>query len=261
MRLVLLLIITISVASAQEAPSTAPLRTSPWFNAQAIDFAAITATPPAMGSALDRQDIRAVLLAQRTRTSAQIKQAQADDKEEDIFIFASILGAHFTAAELPITAAFSHHLREASAVINPPLKLRFGRPRPFVAFTRVHPVCVKTASNSFPSGHAMVATLEGLALTQIVPERSPEILRRLDQYTHNRVVCGVHYPSDVAASRIVATSLFGLIAASPSFQEELEASGAEIRSHEALSGRSTEPALPQDRMANKTVIIGQHATK
>jgi acid phosphatase (class A) len=237
-RLILLLLVATSVAGAQPAAPTKPARTSPWFNAQTIDFVALTPAPPAPGSEPDRQDMKEVLLAQRTRTSAQIQQAQADDKQEDIFIFASILGPKFNAAELPLTAALSQHLRDASAIVNPPLKLRFGRPRPFVASTQVHPVCEKTASNSFPSGHSMVGTLEALALTQILPERSPEVLHRLDQYTHNRVVCGVHYPSDIASSRIIASSLFGLIAASPAFQSELASARTEIRNHLGLPASS-----------------------
>ena len=189
--------------------------------------------------------MKEVLLAQRTRTSAEIQRAQADDKEEDIFIFASVLGTNFNAAELPLTAALSQHLRDASAVINPPLKLHFARPRPFVASTQVHPVCEKTATNSFPSGHSMVGTLEALALTQIVPERSPEILHRLDQYTRSRVVCGVHYPSDVDASRTISSVLFGVIAASPAFQKELAAAREEVRKRLTLSAGAIAPVPAQ----------------
>jgi acid phosphatase (class A) len=233
--LILLLLLSTSVAGAQQASPAKPARTSPWFDAQTIDFIALTPAPPAPGSERDLQDMKDVLLAQRTRTPSQIQQAQADDKEEDMFVFASILGPKFNAAELPRTAAFSQHLREASGVINNPLKIRFGRPRPFVTSAEVHPVCEKTSSNSYPSGHSMVGTLEALALTQIAPERSPEILHRLDQYAQNRVVCGVHFPSDVAASRLIASSLYGLIAASPAFQTELASARAEVRSHLHLS--------------------------
>ena len=235
MRFIPFLLVATAVAGAQQVAPPASPRVIPWFNPQAIDFVALTPSPPAPGSELDQRDMTEVLLVQRTRTFAEIKQAQADDKEEDIFIFAPVLGPKFNAAGLPLTAAFSLHLRAASAIINPPLKLRFGRLRPFLASTEVHPVCEKTATNSFPSGHAMVGTLEALALTQIVPERSAEVLRRLDQYTHNRVVCGVHYPSDVAASRVISSSLFGLIAASPAFQRELAAAKAEVRNHLNLS--------------------------
>ncbi|SEC37321.1 phosphatase PAP2 family protein [Terriglobus roseus] len=243
MRLNLFFFFVMAAAGAQQISPAPVERTSPWFNARTIDFVAATPAPPAAGSKLDRQDMREVLLAQRNRTTAEIQQAQADDKEEDIFIFAPVLGAKFNATELPLTAAFSQHLRGASAVINRPLKLRFGRPRPFIASAQVHPVCEKTSSNSFPSGHAMVGTLEALALTQIVPERSAKILHRLDQYTHNRVTCGVHYPSDVDASRTIASALFGLIAASPVFQEELASARAEVRNHLALPERSTDHAM------------------
>ncbi len=239
MRLTALLLLTATIAGAkQTAPAGLP-RSSPWFNPQSINFAALAPAPPAPGSTRDKQDMEDVLRAQRTRTAAQVHQAQADDKEEDIFIFASILGPKFNAIDLPLTAALSQHLRDASAVVNPPLKVCFARPRPFVASTAVHPVCEKTASNSFPSGHSMVGTLEGLALTQIVPEHSAEILARLDGYAQNRVVCGVHYPSDVAASRVISTSLFGLIAASPAFQKELAAARVEVRNQLSLPANPT----------------------
>ncbi|HEV2645814.1 MAG TPA: hypothetical protein VGU46_05550 [Acidobacteriaceae bacterium] len=132
MRLILLLLFTTSVAGAQQVAVTKVARTSPWFNAQTINFVALTPAPPASGSRLDQQDMQVVLLAQRTRTSSQIQQAQADDKEEDIFIFESILGPKFNAAELPFTTALSQDLRDASAIVNPSLKLRFGRRGPFL---------------------------------------------------------------------------------------------------------------------------------
>lgn len=263
MRIFTLCLLAAAVAGAQQVPSPKPPRSSPWFNAQSIDFAALTPAPPAAGSVLDRQDMQAVLQAQRTRSAAQIQQAQADDKEEDIFIFASILGPQFNAAALPRTTALSQHLREASSVINPSLKLRFDRPRPFTASAQVHPVCEKTGSNSFPSGHGMVGTLEALALTQIVPERSLEIFQRLDRYMHNRVVCGVHYPSDLAASRILSSSLFGLIAASPAFQQELAAAKTEVRDRLGLQAGSAPPrnSPAGNYLANNTILIVRHAEK
>ncbi len=261
MRLLVSFFITATMAGAQQFAPTAPAPTSPWFNAHTVDFIALTPSPPAAGSQADRQDMDNVLHLQQSRTPAQVQQAQADDKEEDMFVFASVLGPKFSAAELPLTKTLSDHLRNASAVINPSLKLHFGRPRPFVASSQVHPVCEKTASESFPSGHAMVGTLEALALTQIVPERSPGILQRLDEYTGNRVVCGVHYPSDVAASRIVGSSLFGLIAASPVFQEEIAEAKAELRGHLGLHEDPSPSAPAQNHLANNTVLIVRHAEK
>ncbi len=76
---------------------------------------------------------------------------------------------------------------------------------------------------SYLSGHTMVGDLTGLALTQMVPERSAAILARAQQYGQHRVVCGVHYPTDVEASHLIALAMFGAIAASPKFQAGLAA--------------------------------------
>lgn len=171
---------------------------------------------------------------QSSRTSAQIKAAQRDDREESIFAIGSVLGPRFVASSLPLTATLSQHLREESAVVNPPLKLAFNRPRPFVADATVIPVCARAATNSYPSGHTMVGYLEAFALTQMLPEKTDLILQRAHEYAHNRVICGVHYPSDLEASRIIAAALFGALAVSPRFKEELAAAKAEVRKQLAL---------------------------
>jgi acid phosphatase (class A) len=43
--------------------------------------------------------------------------------------------------------------------------------------------------------------LEALVLIMMVPENRDAILTRADDYAHSRVVCGVHYPTDVEASK------------------------------------------------------------
>jgi len=60
-------------------------------------------------------------------------------------------------------------------------------------------------------------------MAQIVPEKKQEILERADDYAHDRVVCGVHYPTDTEASRRMAYAIFGDMMASSRFQGELAA--------------------------------------
>ncbi len=74
--------------------------------------------------------------------------------------------------------------------------------------------------------------------TEIVPEKHDLILRRADQYAHNRVVCGSHYATDTVASRQLASFLFGYLLNSPRFQAELAAATAETRRHLGLAERS-----------------------
>jgi len=58
-------------------------------------------------------------------------------------------------------------------------------------------------------------------LTQLVPEKRQQILDRAEEYAHNRLICGVHYASDIEAGRRVAYTIFGSLLASPNFQRGL----------------------------------------
>ncbi len=80
----------------------------------------------------------------------------------------------------------------------------------------------------------MVGYLEAFALTQMLPEKSDAILRRAAEYAHNRVVCGVHYPTDIKTSQTIALALFGALSTSSRFQQELSAARAELRRKLAL---------------------------
>ena len=80
----------------------------------------------------------------------------------------------------------------------------------------------------------MSGYLLAFTMAQIVPEKKQEILDRADDYAHNRVVCGVHYPTDTEASRRLAYAIFGDMMASSRFQRELAAARAETRAHLGL---------------------------
>ena len=215
--------------AAQQAASARPAHPSAYLGAQYLDMAAIVGPPPQTGSAAFQQDAEAVRAAQRGRTTATVKAAQRDDGKEDMFLYATVLGPQFREENLPRTAALSAHVRGEAATVTPRLKDKWQRPRPFVVDDTIHPVCVKKTEPGYPSGHAMVGYLEGLTLSQMVPERAAEIMARARGYAANRVVCGVHYPSDIEASRSAALVAFGALSTSESFRAEMDAARVELR--------------------------------
>lgn len=219
-----------SVSIAAHSPAQTAAHHGPYYlPSSTVNFIAILPGPPKPGSAPAKVDLASVHLAEHDRTSSDIAQARADDAQEDIFIYASVLGPHFNAREMPLTAAFSQHLRNDVGVVNPPLKARYNRPRPFLADPTLHAVCEKKTEGSYPSGHAAVGYLTGLVLAQMLPERAGEILARADSYAHNRIVCGVHYPTDIEASKMLALVMLGQIATSAQFQNDVLASKGELR--------------------------------
>ena len=118
------------------------------------------------------------------------------------------------------------------SVATGPLKEQYARARPYQTDKTLHPVCGLTDKpDSYPSGHALTGYLEALALAEMVPKKRTEIMAWASEYAHNRLVCGVHYPSDVEVSRNVAYAIFGYMMATPKFRQDIAAARAEVLSH------------------------------
>ena len=143
-----------------------------------------------------------------------------------------MVGEKFTSAALPATALLSAHVHSDEGVIVGPAKKYFHRLRPFNFDETVKPVCKTNndkADYGYPSGHSTTGYLEALVLMMIVPEKRDAILVRADDYARSRVVCGVHYQTDVEASKFVAYAMMGIMINNAQFKQELAAARTETR--------------------------------
>jgi acid phosphatase (class A) len=219
----------------QDATSTkvAPLQTprvAYYIDANALNAGLLLPDPPPVGSAANKAELNELHQIEATRTSDQVAKAKADDNEEDIFAFKTVFGPAFTPEILPLTASLGAHVKNEQSVVGALLKRNFQRPRPFQVDNTLHPVCAQKAQHdSYPSGHALTGYLEAFTLAELVPEKRTEILVRADEYAYNRTVCGVHYLSDIEASRRVAYAVFGYMLATSKFHHDLEAAREELR--------------------------------
>jgi acid phosphatase (class A) len=227
----LLLFAASAFAQAPDQPKAAKAAKAAYYvDTRVLDLSLIVPTPPAQDSLAVQAELAELHRIEAARTPAQAAAAQADENDETIFAYASALGPHFSAAGLPLTAAFGAHVHGEEPANANPLKSAFHRARPYQVDSTLHPVCKTTDQpNSYPSGHTVSGYLLAFTLVQMVPEKKAEILARADEYAHNRLVCGVHYPSDIAASRNIANALFGYMMATPRFQIDLAAARAETR--------------------------------
>lgn len=201
-------------------------------SAEQLEVASVLLNPPAMDSAQTKSEIADLHQLEKTRTPEQVLRAQQDDAQEDIFIFQNVLGKNFNREALPATALLSDHVHGDEGTIVTPAKKFFRRPRPYFFDTTLKPVCkMKTdpTDYSYPSGHGTSGYLEALTLVLLVPEKRDAILARADDYAHNRLVCGVHYQSDVVASKYTAYAMISVMMNDPQFRKELEAAKVETR--------------------------------
>jgi len=90
------------IAAATEKSAKATSSHAPYYiDPLPLHLALILSPPPASDSAAVAAELAELHRIEAARTPAQIIQAQADDHEEDIFLFKSVLGPGFTAETLP----------------------------------------------------------------------------------------------------------------------------------------------------------------
>lgn len=213
-------------AAVQFAPRTVGAYLTP----AALNLYRLLPPPPEAGSAQERAELDELLRIQATRTPADVLRAQ-EDANVTVFRFADALGspAHFTPAELPLTVALFRSIGSDESLFMNDAKDRFARPRPFVTESRLSPVVPRPPSASYPSGHTTWAVACAIVLADMVPERRAQIFARADEYSRNREVGGVHYPSDVAGGHLAGTALAAALFISPAFQNDEAAAAAELR--------------------------------
>jgi acid phosphatase (class A) len=194
-----------------------------------VDLTVLLAPPPELNSDAQRRDLSAVLDAQRTRTPEQIERAIADN-ELSIFRFADVLGPDFTSDRLPVTVEFFKRLQSDSRSIILATKDAWDRKRPFLVSEEVSFVGAKPASvGSYPSGHSTFGYLTAIVLAEMVPEKRSILFVRGAEYGYNRVIAGVHFPSDVMAGHIAATVIAASLMQTPTFSADLTTAKSELR--------------------------------
>jgi acid phosphatase (class A) len=192
-----------------------------------VDAVQIIAGPPgAEMAAAEAQVVRGPWSAER------LALARSDDRWDGFSAFAPVLGESFTATNYPLTKAVFDRALAPLGASTSIAKERYDRPRPFEADASVTPCSENVArlrgNGSYPSGHAAFGWAWALVLAELDPDRADAILTRGREYGDSRVVCGVHYPSDVEAGRVLAAAAVARLHAEPGFRAALAAARAEF---------------------------------
>jgi len=111
-------------------------------------------------------------------------------------------------------------------------KNHYQRKRPFMVNNA--PICTPEEEaqlrkdGSYPSGHTAIGWAWALVLTEIAPDRADAILARGRAFGESRVVCNVHWHSDVVEGRFMGAAAVARLHADPAFRAELEAAKSEL---------------------------------
>jgi acid phosphatase (class A) len=183
--------------------------------------------PPARDSAEERRELDELLEIQNARTRARAEAARVDRKTEASRFYPT-LGLPETAA-LPRVKRLVDRAEDDVRLYVRAAKHHYRRLRPYVVEARLEP-CIGNVSDelSYPSGHAAYGYATARVLAEVAPERRDALLARAAEYGRQRMVCGVHFPSDIAAGRLAAEWLVPKMAANPAYREDVRAAKAEL---------------------------------
>lgn len=189
----------------------------------------VVGLPPAAGSAAPREDLAILLWLQQARTPEIVSGSWAL-LERNPTAFSRALGVDMVRTTPLLNAALKAFLKPVDG-IKDQIKDRVNRPRPFVSHPQIIPCLPLESSASFPSGHSTWYRAASELLADLLPERRSRLLELGRHGGNSRVLCGMHYPSDVeagqrlgaaAANQLIQSSQWRAFKADPAVQAELD---------------------------------------
>lgn len=207
-----------------------------YFSANPIDGKALLGPPPAPDSLRGRADRERY---EETRAMAGSPRWAEATKDDDIWgagagalrRYSCALGVRLGDKETPAVSRLLHRMEMDVRTVGTPPKDFYNRTRPLIGDDK--PVCVARAdwmktNASYPSGHSMTGWSWALVLSEIAPDKTDGLMAAGKTVGESRIICGVHFQSDVEAGRTLAAAMVARLHAEPQFQADLARAKAEL---------------------------------
>lgn len=235
--LTLCLLASVAPARAQQLEAVPPPigeRVQPYLSAEAAVGAVFTTPPPTANSVEDRADLSVV------QALEQVSSDRWQEAERDALTvyprFEAAFGQPINRTTTPRTIALLNRAALEVARVVFFEKDRFQRLRPYQR-VQLPRICGQAAPapdpnaadrSSYPSGHAAFGWMTAAILSRLAPERAGLLMQRASAYGMSRIVCGMHFPSDVAAGEAAAEAVLAELDATREFRRDLDRAKAEI---------------------------------
>ncbi|MGS0646771.1 acid phosphatase [Komagataeibacter melomenusus] len=212
------------------------------------DGTAYLPPPPQPGTVRQANDDQAFAATRALRGSPRWALATADaDLHENALLhsFSCAAALPLSRTDAPKLSALIHKMDVSEIADMRKSKAYWHRPRPFVGNSQ--PICTEkdrahlATSGSYPSGHTMLGWSTALVLAELLPDHATQILQRGRVFGESRIICGVHWESDVQAGYMLGAAEIAALHGSSAFRADMDAARAELA---ALRNKAPMAATP-----------------
>jgi acid phosphatase (class A) len=199
------------------------------------DSVALLPPPPPVGSAAALLDQTVAAANLGLRDTARWRLAAMDSDlsfPEAAGTFSCALGVAVTEQDTPRLIQMLRRVMADAGGATFAAKDKYQHARPFMIDGQ--PICTPDREKSlrmqgsYPSGHTSVGWAWALVLAEASPNESGAILARGRAFGDSRLVCNVHWQSDVDEGRIIGAATVARLHAEPAFLADLEAAKSEL---------------------------------
>lgn len=212
---------------------------------QLPDSLALLPPPPAAGAVEAAADLAIYRSTRALRDTPRWALASADDNLK----FPKAADVFSCALDLPISQEATPHLNMLlrrtlldAGLSTYGAKDHHKRQRPFVALKEGTCAPASEAAlakdGSYPSGHAALGWAWALALAGIAPDRADAVLQRGHAFGQSRVICGVHWQSDVDQGRVMGAAALARLQSDATFQSQWALARQEVQVARAKGAKS-----------------------
>ncbi len=197
---------------------------------------ALIPPPPAEGSVAFALDQEYAKGAVESKDTARFALATRDAElyfPEAAKSFESTLGIEISETKTPKLYMLMRRALTDAALATYGAKNHYKRKRPFMINNT--PICTPKdeellrKDGSYPSGHTTIGWAWALVFCEIFPAKTDTILKRGYAFGESRVICNVHWHSDVEMGRVMGAAAVASLHANSIFQRDLAAAKEEVR--------------------------------
>jgi acid phosphatase (class A) len=177
--------------------------------------------PPKEGSKRYEKDFNVLHAWQDKRTAEECTFAQWAAFAGDANLFS--MEAGLTPEEVTRALPMLRKMNRVTERITGYFKEFYQRPRPYTTDPTIKPcIFMPPGNKAYPSGHSSHATAAACLLSKMFPGHSKELKKWVDHLAEQRIVGGVHHPSDVAAGKKLGRDICKRVAKEPDFAKDID---------------------------------------